>query len=160
MHNSIAQVADQFKLQTGVIDRILDGIPEGHLVTRPDDRANSILFILGHITVSRYAIVQLLGSKENFAHNALFERGAKVLPASEYPPFSEVKEAWDKISLAMPEMLEAATEEQLATKQGFEPPGMDNNLRGILTFLAFHEAYHIGQMSYARRLNGHAGPFG
>jgi uncharacterized damage-inducible protein DinB len=160
MHSSITQIADQYKLQTGVIDRILDGVPQEHLTTRPDDKANSIRFILGHITHSRYAIAQLLGSEEAFAHGALFERGAKVRSDSEYPPFGEIKEAWDKISLAMPQLLEGATEEQLAAKQGFEPPGMENNLRGILTFLAFHEAYHIGQISYVRRLNGHAGPFG
>jgi len=160
MHSSITQVADQYKLQTGVIDRIIDGLPEEHLITRPDDKANSIHFILGHITANRYTISQILGDKETFAHDALFDRGAKARPISECPPFSEIKEAWDKISLKMPELLESATEQQLETKQEFAPPGMEDNLRGVLTFLSFHEAYHIGQISYVRRLNGHAGPFG
>ena len=160
MHESIAQIADQYKLQTGVIDRILNGIPDEHLVTRPDDKANSIHFILGHITATRYSVAQMLGNSEGFAHAELFNRGAKVKDTSDYPSFLEIKAAWDQISLKMPELLAGATEEQLNTAMPFEPPAMENNLRGCLAFMAFHEAYHIGQISYVRRLNGHAGPFG
>lgn len=160
MHDSIAQVADQYKLQTGVIDRILDGIPENQMLTRPDDKANSIHFILGHITATRYTAAQMLGNKEEFAHDALFDRGVEIKDAADYPPFSEIKAAWDSISLKMPELLENASEDQLTAKPSFEPPAMENSIRGLLSFLAFHESYHIGQISYVRRLLGHSGPFG
>ena len=127
---------------------------------RPDNKANSIHFILGHITGTRYQIAQLLGEHAEFAHEALFDRGVAIKDAAEYPPFSQVKAAWDTISLRMPQVLETATEEQLSGPAPFDPPGMEKNVRGLLSFMAFHESYHIGQISYVRRLLGHAGPFG
>ena len=49
----------------------------------------------------------------------------------------------------------------ILTKQPpWTKPGMENSVRGTVTFLAFHESYHLGQLGYLRKFHGLDGAFG
>jgi uncharacterized damage-inducible protein DinB len=36
------------------------------------------------------------------------------------------------------------------------PPSTDGTLGGVISFLAYHETYHVGQAAYLSRWLGHA----
>ena len=35
------------------------------------------------------------------------------------------------------------------------PPSFDGKISGLVAFLAFHEAYHVGQVTYLRKWLGY-----
>ena len=66
-------------------------------------------------------------------------------------------DTWRGTSARMREAFSRLTPERLAqppTKQGL--PGV-TDLTSLISFYAFHESYHVGQLGYARRLLGQAG---
>ena len=40
------------------------------------------------------------------------------------------------------------------------PPSADGKISGVINFLAIHETYHVGQVSYLRSWMGHKGVMG
>ncbi|RME26999.1 MAG: DinB family protein [Candidatus Zixiibacteriota bacterium] len=152
--------ASLVQLNTNLMDRMLDGISDDHAFTRPDGKANSAHFILGHLTASRYSMAGLLGIKEEPSWRELFSRGAEIKDTSAYPSFAELKNAWREISEKLQDRLSRIKDEELAAPSDSEYPGVDKTVGGSLVFLHFHESYHLGQLGYLRRLLGLEGAIG
>jgi uncharacterized damage-inducible protein DinB len=65
-------------------------------------------------------------------------------------------DGWDALAEKVIAKLESLTEDDLEGDPPIATPvASDNTLRGFITFLAHHEAYHIGQLSLARRFFGY-----
>ena len=47
---------------------------------------------------------------------------------------------------------EELTGEELSAKAPRDFPVPDKTIRGAINFLAYHEAYHVGQIAYIRKL--------
>jgi hypothetical protein len=50
--------------------------------------------------------------------------------------------------------LEEIGDAELSAKCPRDFPIADKTMRGAITFLAYHEGYHVGQMAYLRKLLG------
>lgn len=148
------------QLNTSLLDRMLDGISDEEAFTRPDGKANSAHFILGHLTASRYGMAGLLGNTDEPSWRSLFSRGAEIKDKSAYPSFAELKKAWQDVSEKLHDCLTHVRNEELAAPSDLEFPGVDKTIGGSLAFLHFHEAYHLGQLGYLRRLLGLEGAIG
>ncbi len=143
----------------------LDGISADQLKNRPTNKENHLLWIAGHLAHTRSMIAQTLGA----TIESPLEIFNEALNAdTDYPGLDEImdfyKKATHEIIIRIPE----ASAEMLASDPPFPLPISDQSIYGMLTFLAQHEAYHVGQMgllrkqlgfeatSYADRTNGSA----
>ena len=61
--------------------------------------------------------------------------------------------AWAEVSAQLPAILANAPPELLAAPH--DKPTFDGNTAGFVAFLAYHEAYHVGQVAYLRKWLGH-----
>ncbi len=160
MHQSIAQIAALYNLNTQLLTKTLAGIKDEDTSTRPNDKANSANFVAGHTVSSRYSVAACLGLKEECPWGELYGMGAKIKDASEYPSMDEIKKVWADISEKIAAQLEKVDEATLNAEGAWQPPGCEKTNLGIVTFLQFHESYHIGQLAYLGRLLGGEQLFG
>lgn len=160
MEKSIVSIAEQYKLNAALVERVLDGFTDEAMRFRPDGKANPAHFILGHITSVRFTIARMIGLEMKVAWEELFARGAELKDAAQYPSVTEIRAAFSEVAEAINKRFEEVTDVDLSAEPPWEPPGMEKSIRGVLNFLAFHESYHIGQLGYLRPLVGLDGAFG
>jgi uncharacterized damage-inducible protein DinB len=118
-----------------------------------------MLFIVGHVIATRGMVLRLLGASWSAPWESLFGRGAPLAERDQYPSVKEILAAWDDVCRRVPEALQSATTETLSSAPPPDLPTFDGKLGGVIAFLGFHEAYHVGQVAYLRRWLGH-GPLG
>lgn len=160
MKDSIKTVSTFYNLNAGVLDKCLAGITPEQYSQRPNDTTNSVHWILGHIACSRYFVAGMLGLENNFKHNQYFDYGAKLKDHSVYPSPDELAESFKDIHGKIIECLKNPPLDKLKEKPSVDFPGVEPTVLGAVTFMAFHESYHIGQISYLKRFLGHDRLFG
>ena len=110
---------------------------------------------MGHMVWARSRALKLLGTSWTAPWLQQFERGAKPTDAVKYPQADEIVLAWEELSTIFPLALEAARSEAMAAPAPEPSPSFDGTIGGMVSFLAMHETYHVGQVVYVRRLLGH-----
>ena len=160
MNSTLENIRDLYQLNTGLFLKELEDIKEDDLFFRPFDKGNSLHWVAGHMVTSRFSVANLIGVKDTCPWGKMFAGGAEVKEKSFYPPIEELKTAWQGISKELIERLDIVTDEDLAGDPPFEIPGMECTKAATLVFLSFHEGYHLGQLSYIRRLRDYERLFG
>lgn len=160
MHQTMAAVTDQYKLNTMLFDKVLDGFQDSEQFTRPIDKANSVNWVAGHLASSRFSVANMLGVEDQCPWGKLYEGGKETQDPSEYPSIGEIKAAFKDISAKLEAKLAAASEDELAKEPPWKAPGMEPSVRGSVAFMSFHESYHLGQLGYLRKFHGLEGAFG
>jgi uncharacterized damage-inducible protein DinB len=156
---SIAIAAVSFNQNADFLKMILEGLSDEEWVRRPSG-ANHLLWIVGHVCWARGTVLNRLGedwSKPWFSH---FGRGAKLDESAAYPTPKEAMLAWDESSVRLNAAMESVSEDVLAAPSTQGPPSADGKVSGVVNFLAYHETYHLGQVSYLRSWLGHPGVMG
>jgi uncharacterized damage-inducible protein DinB len=150
-----------FKLNNGVVHTALEGLPDDDFWRRPEGGGNPIGWMLGHVTGSRYTLLNRLGDPAKTEWGNIFARGMPLSEVQHYPSRERLQMAWKDTHGRMREAFASVSPDTLAEKLGRRIGPLDDPTVGeTITFLAFHEAYHAGQMGYLRRLLGHAGVAG
>ncbi len=154
---SLGLVAQLYGISTRLYEKAVDGLDRDLLLKRPDERTNPLLWIAGHLASTRYGAMGLLGRPREVPFGRVFFRGSSVADPSALPPIAEVLAAWREVSPALQSRLEEVTDVELSAPSPREFPIADRTVGGAVTFLAYHEAYHVGQMSYVRKWLGFPG---
>jgi uncharacterized damage-inducible protein DinB len=157
--SSIAIAAVSFNQNTKFLKKNLEGLTDEEWTRKPEGAVNDLLWIVGHVTWARSAVLKRLGEDWSKPWFALFGRGAKADDVA-YPTPEEALLAWDESSARLNSAMDAVTEEVLAVPATSGPPSADGKVSGTVNFLAYHETYHIGQASYLRGWLGHPGIMG
>jgi uncharacterized damage-inducible protein DinB len=157
---SIATAAVSFKYNADFLMKNIDGLTDEEWTRCPEGCANHILWIVGHVTWARSALLKRLGEDWSKPWLSLFGRGAKSAVPPTYPTPEEAMLAWDESCARLGAAMESVSEEALAAPATSGPPSADGKVSGIVNFLAYHETYHIGQASYLRGWLGHPGVMG
>ena len=160
MHQTIAAVGNQFINNTELIIKAIDDIDESSQFIRPDKKGNSINWVMGHITSTRFFLPTLLGSDIKCPFGEIYDQKKELLEDSAYPNLNELKKYWDTASKELIQKLSEASEETLLADIPFKLPAQEQNVRGTFCFLLVHESYHFGQLAYIRRLLDYSGVFG
>jgi hypothetical protein len=71
-----------------------------------------------------------------------------------------MREAWSQISEQLKTALREAPEDVLAKPVAEGLPSFDKKVSGTVAFLAFHDAYHTGQLSFLRKWLGYGQTIG
>lgn len=156
----IAAAVGEFHNNTGVLEKVVAGIPPEQWLSRPNDHANHILWIAGHVLWTRQILLGRLGTE--WPHPGLggFARSTKLDPNAAYPSPDALLAAWRECTRVLGSTFESITPEALAAPAPPGPPSPDGKLSGMVSVLAWHETYHLGQIAYLRGWLGYPGIFG
>ena len=154
MDHRMQPVMGILELNANLFRRVLEGIDQASGERRPNDHTNSLVFIACHALDARFYLMKLAGHERTNPWQTLFDESTDISTMKEYPPLYEVLAEWDELHEATLACLEALTTAELDSESPAPFPTEDNSLLGGIAFLAFHEAYHVGQMGLVRKYLG------
>ncbi len=157
MHPSIAPVAQLYGVTTALFEKALTGLDREALLRRPGTETNPILWIAGHLASSRFGLASALGCQRDVPWGTLFFKGNAAGDLATLPEIGSIQGAWRDISQVLATRLDELTEAELSAPFPRSFPIPDGSSRGAITFLAFHEGYHVGQMALLRKWLGFPG---
>jgi hypothetical protein len=140
-----------------LFDQVFEGLSPEQLVKSPSDASNPILWIAGHVANTRFGLCAMLGRKLHRPWGDIFNRAAARPAADGYPEASVIRGAWSEVGAALMARFEELTDVELGAPAPVPFPIPDQSMRGAIAFLAYHEGYHLGQMSYLRKWLGAPG---
>ena len=157
----VASHSQLLAIQSTLVNRALSSLNEEETWTPPAAGANSVGWLLGHITWARNGLLTCLGGEPEAVPGAkLFERGAQVADRSAYPDTAAIVQALKTVNQKLKARMESITDAELAAPSRVPTPSPDKTVRGVAAFLVFHDAYHVGQIGYAMKVLGKAGLVG
>ncbi|HSM07818.1 MAG TPA: DinB family protein [Gemmatimonadota bacterium] len=116
--------------------------------------ANHLAFLAVHLAGARYYIVRFLGGEARDPLERYHEKARSIDDIAEFPPPAEVLAAWDEVAPLLDGTLAEVTPAFLDGDSGLPFPTPGPTRLDALSFLAQHEAYHLGQMCLIRRIHG------
>jgi len=129
-----------------VLNRNLKDITHEESLIVPAGGGNSLNWIVGHIIVSRDDIRELIGLDRLCGDDMkMYDRDTEPVSPDKFMEFGKLLEMFNDG--------ESILEEKLKNTDLRE----DNEKYRMVTFLAFHEAYHVGQTGILRRIIGKEG---
>lgn len=157
----IEHAAQDYRFNNGfLLNTVKDLSPEEWL-RRPNDGSNHIAWIVGHVIWARKAVLSKLGTEWSTPWLGLFARGNKLDDSATYPSSDTLIDAWKEVGEVLNSALENASDEALGCAVNPPgPPSADGKVSGQVRFLAWHETYHVGQVSLIRGMMGHKGLMG
>jgi len=146
-----------YDMHTGFFSKAIDKISEKDAHNRMDTKANHIAWLAGSLVQERFELANLLnnGNLQQSAHE-LFDSHKGIQDNVTYPPLTEFKKDWEKISPELRNVLSGLSDEKLDSI--FEMPGMPDmkmSYYDLITFMAYREASCIGQIVLWRRIMGY-----
>jgi uncharacterized damage-inducible protein DinB len=158
---AIVTASQQYGFNNGFLVKMVEDLAPEEWLRRPDDKTNHIAWIVGHVVWTRKMLLKRLGTEWSQPWLDLFKRGVKIDETAAFPSPETLLEGWKEVGNALAQAFENVSDEflaQPASQPG--PPSSDGKESGIVSFLAWHETYHIGQASYLRCWLGHKGLMG
>lgn len=156
-HNPVtAPLVTIFNANNDLITRALDGLSEDDLRRRLSDHSNSMFWVLGHIVHTRGGLLRLLGEDYRTGWGDVFRRGASELDRQEYPTLSSIERVREEIIGRVRARLASVEDDQLSKPAPTSPAPNVETVRDLIAFLAMHEAYHVGQLGFIRKVMGHS----
>ena len=151
MKKSIHPLQTIFNLNQRLFNNTLAGVSEEQAKERISEHNNPVTWLAAHTVWSRYLALMFLGKPVVNPYADLFDNFRAYDDSLDYPSLDEVKNEWQKVSGLLKEAIEAVSEEQLAADSSIKNPSGDFTNGGMLTFLAQHESYTIGQISFLKK---------
>lgn len=139
-------------------ERLLDGFDASNAMTRCGPEGSHVLYIAGHIAATDEAFLTMVGGQAAALeprYNTVF--GMNVEPtddASSYPAFDEVRAAMSSRRDALVAWFSSMDDEALLQELPEPMIGFARTYAILMSTLAFHEGFHAGQISAARRVLG------
>lgn len=155
MGTDFRYIESMFRTNTELVKKATEGIRPEHWFAKPADVSNHLMWVQGHLVWGRGNVLKTLGSKWSAPWNSLFARGAEPAAPERCPGVEEVQRAWSDVSKQLAASLAAAPADVLAKPAANGAFSFDGKVSGLVAFLAFHETYHVGQLSYLRKWLGY-----
>jgi hypothetical protein len=158
MDASMQTVLNTLQVSDWLFLKGLEGLDDGSGARRIAGEVNPPVWLAGHLLNSRKYLLELFGVKRDEPFGGKF--AGPWDPNADYPAMSEIAEAWKEISTELVAAIEQASDDHFETPTDWELPNRDKTVRGALLFYMYHEAWHLGQLAYARRGMGMEGMVG
>ncbi|HEX8172489.1 MAG TPA: DinB family protein [Thermoanaerobaculia bacterium] len=154
-----ATLTTQFRMNEYIANANLDGITHEDSLVRAIAGGNTLNWVAGHIVSTRCHVLPALRREPVWKDEQmrLYSRAMAVAGDTELLPFDEVVRA---LRLSLERLLDgiaALSDEELAAPAPFNPGPDPETIGSLLTKMAIHEAYHLGQTGILRRVAGKAG---
>ena len=155
METSFSNIKGMFKVNTDIINTAIADVKTEDWFRTPGDDSNHLLWLLGHIVVHRGLVLKTVGADWNASWKSLFARGSERVDAAQYPSIEELRDAWNQVSEQLKTTLNESTAEVLGKPAPENSLSFDKKLSGQVAFLALHDCYHTGQISFLRKWLGY-----
>ena len=153
----IAIAAASYSQNTDSLTKGFEGLAPEEWLRSPSEKSNHLSWVVGHIIWARAAVAGMLGSPISKPWFPLVARGSKIADPAEYPSSAELSLALQEVTAVLNTAMENASEEVLAGSAPERIPTVDGKLSGTVSFLAWHDTFHVGQAAYLRSWLGHSG---
>ena len=143
-------ISDLFKYNTGYLMKHINPMDSAKLFIRPNQKHNPIIWILGHIVVSRGSLLEILGESPKILDlQSIFSSGTKPLTdPSQYPHSDYLMELLSKFGAQLVGHINNGGDDLL----GQQVWGAYDNIGKYLINGYIHETYHVGQINYLMSL--------
>ncbi|HEY5219275.1 MAG TPA: DinB family protein [Gemmatimonadaceae bacterium] len=142
------------RLNSRLLRNCLQGMTDEQSLGRPDDRANSAIWVAVHMTRSRYGLLKRLGVELANPLPPHVIAAKSIDEVTEWPPVADVVSAWNAAARALESRISAVTAAELDAPVDVKFPVHEQTNFGALVFLTQHDAYHLGQLSLLRKQAG------
>lgn len=153
----VASLRQSVGIHAQALGKNLEGITHEKSVVQPPSGANCINWVAGHILFFRNDLHALLGAEPAWDGERMkrYDRGSPPItdPAAALP-YDELRAGLEKSLATMNAAVDAMDPARLAE------PAARGTVGDRISFLLFHETYHIGQLGVLRRLVGLPGALG
>ncbi len=154
----ITTITGQLQTANAILGVNLDGIDHEMSLRQPKPAGNCLNWIVGHLITAYDNILPALGDEPVLSpeQKAIYGRGSAPLnEAGGAVHFEELRLALTTAHERVVEALGSLPEGRLAEPAPFSPGNNPNETLGsLLSLIAFHQAYHVGQTGLGRRLAG------
>ena len=154
MDPQITPSVELYGVSTALAEKAIDGLSCAELRKPAGPHSNPTISILAHLAHTRCSLLRLLGSDRELPWEGRFGRGGAMDDPTQYPERDEILAVWKEATAQLNQRFEELTDEELSAEAPRRFPVPDNTLRGAINFLAYHEAYHVGQLAYLRKWLG------
>ena len=138
--------------------KMVDGIPADKLCHVPVPGANHAIWVLGHCATTDSFFAGIVGERPSVVDESwskLFWMGSEsVDDPSVYPSLDEITSAMEQARGALLETFQSMDEKQLIAAVPEKLKPFAPNVGGIMYSVAWHEGFHVGQLSAVRRSLG------
>lgn len=156
---------DMLMMQLGVTQGIFHvntaGVTHEESLSQPVESGNCMNWIAGHLVTAYNSILPSLGEETVWdeAQDEIYKRGSGPLTGrSGVVDFDDIRSALDAAHERVMRGLGNLAVERLAEPAPYSPGNNpDETLGSLLHLIAFHQAYHVGQLGLGRRLVGKGG---
>ena len=160
MDSDLAHAQGMFKFNTDIVNKAIADVSAEDWFRKPSDDSNHLMWVMGHLVVHRGQTLKTLGVDWNIAWAPLFSRGSERVADAEYPRAEEMRDAWNSVSSELSSVLKNSPADVLAAAAPKGPPTFDGKTSGTVAFYAFHDTYHVGQVSFLRKWLGYGQTIG
>ena len=151
---TVALIMGHYTRTYELIQRLTDGITHADSMQQWDFAANNLNWLLGHVSVSRWNMLGMLGDKTSiwdFAQAKRYIPGTAPIRSDEtVTSFEALRAVFGRTQARLQVMLPQQTPETLAMVRDGQTMG------AILLYYAQHEAFHAGQIELCRGMLGKA----
>jgi uncharacterized damage-inducible protein DinB len=151
----IATAAENYRFNSKSLKEAVSDLSPEEWLKRPGEKLNHMAWIVGHMAYCRGPVLHFIGVEWPQPALEIFGRGKKLLEDSAYPSPESLLSTWSESGRALASALENVSDDLLARAATEGPPSLDGKISGIVSFMAIHETYHLGQASYLRGWLGH-----
>ncbi len=146
-------MAQHLRFSAGTINLVATDLDEDDARRRArGNEGASIAWVLGHLINYRYRMMALLGAEKT---NPLADTFTKhATDGSDYPTMAELVSAWNTVTGELNAVTETVADEQLQSPPA-SAPHREKTVMDTLSFLVWHESYHIGQLGTLRTQMGY-----
>ncbi|HEX6719848.1 MAG TPA: DinB family protein [Pyrinomonadaceae bacterium] len=155
METSFSNISGIYRANTDIITKAIADVKSDDWFRTPGDDSNHLMWLLGHVVVHRGVVLKTLGQQWNSSWASLFARGTERIADAEYPPVEDMRAAWQQVSDQLRTALRESSAEILDQPVPEGSMSFDKKVSGTVAFLAFHDAYHTGQVSFLRKWLGY-----
>ncbi len=160
MNPRLLPIASLLQNSEGLLDRSLAGLTREQGLSRLGAGTNPLLWMAAHLTTTRFGLAQLIGVDAQRPWDGRFVRGSELGDLAAIPEQAEILATFRRVSELLAVRLSALGDAELDAPSPRAFPIEDKSLLGGLGFLAYHEAYHLGQMAVVRKALGLGGLVG
>ncbi|ABF43455.1 hypothetical protein Acid345_4455 [Candidatus Koribacter versatilis Ellin345] len=139
-----------------------EGISHAESLVSPASGGNNINWVVGHLVCVYNNVLPAVGQPTVLDYDKVkrYDRGSKPITAADAIEFATLLAGFDEAVVRFETGLGALTPEQLDEKAPFSPANNpDETVRSLMSLVAFHQAYHSGQLGVLRRVIGKPAAF-
>ena len=151
----LTAIEGMFKANTDIVSKAIADVATEDWFRKPSDDSNHLMWVMGHLVVHRGLTLKILGGQWDASWAPLFARGAARVADDQYPSSEELKTAWQQVSADLVPAVRNAPADLLAIPSAAGAPSFDGKVSGNIALLAYHDAYHAGQVGYLRKWLGY-----